>query len=143
MKTEQKQWTAASGWLPAGSPTLGDSAQVVLVFGAPSILKNTALMTSVQAWYKNAQMLACSTAGEIQGAKVSDDSLAVTAVCLEHTQIKGVSVNLSSNGNSFEAGEHLARALPQSMPGAASGEVQELAHVLVLSDGLRVNGSDL
>ena len=143
MKTEQKQWTAASGWSPAGGNSLGDSAQLVLVFGAPSALKNTTLMAAVQSGYKNARMLGCSTAGEILGTKVSDDSLAITAVRFEHTQIQGVSVELSCTENSFTAGEHLARSLPRSVPGAAADEIQELAHVLVLSDGLKVNGSNL
>jgi hypothetical protein len=64
---------------------------------------------------------------------VFDDSLVVTAVHLEHTQLKTAVSGTGPRSDSFQAGERLAVALNGPM----------LRHVLVISDGLAVNGSDL
>jgi len=64
---------------------------------------------------------------------VRDDSLVVTAVRFEHTALKLVHAVIGESGDSREVGKLLAKALPP----------QQLAHVLVLSDGLKVNGSEL
>jgi hypothetical protein len=133
MKTEQRSWTRTSGWTPAFCGPVAQSAQLVLVFGATTVLQDAQLMESIRTFYPVAHILGCSTAGEICGAEVSDDSLVATAIHFEHTQVRTAQVSLAANSDSREAGEFLAQALPH----------EELAHVLVLSDGLSVNGSDL
>ena len=62
-----------------------------------------------------------------------DDSLVVTAVRFEHTKLNLVREVVDEGVSSLAAGERLAQALPK----------QQLVHVLVLSDGLMVNGSEL
>jgi hypothetical protein len=74
---------------------------------------------------------------------VSDDSLVVTAIYFEHTQLRTAQVSLGANPNSQQAGESLAQALPHSVGAEEGASEDKLAHVLVLSDGLSVNGSDL
>jgi hypothetical protein len=100
-------------------------------------------MEPLRKLYPAAQLLGCSTAGEICGTRVLDDSLVATAVQFEHTQLRGARVSLSETANSFQAGERLAQALPPSVTAVESGQTEKLTHVLVLSDGLKVNGSDL
>ncbi len=129
--------------MPEPRAGVGDSAQLVLVFGAPHVLTEERLLQKVKESYPLAQILGCSTAGEICGTTVSDDSLVATAVRFEHTQLRGARVHLGQLGDSFRAGEGLAEALPPSVPAAGADEADELKHVLVLSDGLCVNGSDL
>jgi hypothetical protein len=133
MKIEQNKWTEAKGWAAGSLGVLGDSAQLVLVFGARPILKERSLVAQIKTAYPNAHILGCSTAGEICGVRVSDNSLVTTAVSFEHTWLKGAQVELQLAENSFQAGECLARSL----------DLDRLVHVLVLSDGLAVNGSDL
>ena len=133
MRIEQKKWTAAKGWAAENPDTLADSAQLVLVFGARAILKEQALITHIKTAYPNAHILGCSTAGEIYGDQVSDHSLVLTAVSFEHTRLKGAQVEIHRTEDSFQAGEYLAQSL----------DPEGLIHVLVLSDGLIVNGSDL
>ena len=143
MKTEQRTWTQARGWVPDSSGPLAQSAQLVLVFGATAVLRDPKLVDPIRKYYPAAHILGCSTAGEICGTQVSDDSLVVTAVHFEHTQVRTAEVSLGANPDSQKAGEFLARALPHSV-GAGDGEPEDkLAHVMVLSDGLSVNGSDL
>lgn len=142
MKIEQRKWTAAGGWTqaPGGGPLHG--AQLVLVFGATSVLRQPHVAASLRRDYPTAHLFGCSTAGEICGTHVSDDSLVVTAVQFEHTQLRRAQVSLGRTPDSFQAGEWLSQHLPHSVRNEASGTQDPLVHVLVLSDGLKVNGTD-
>lgn len=133
MKIEQKRWTEARGWEPELPGELGESAQLVLLFGSTLILKEQKCFREIKDAYPKAHLFGCSTAGEICGTHVTDDSLIATAINFEFTQLKGSQIKLNEVENSFQAGDHLARSLDK----------EGLVHVLVLSDGLKVNGSDL
>jgi hypothetical protein len=133
MKIEQKRWTEAKGWEPESPSRLGESAQLVLLFGNTSILKQQRYFDEIKKAYPKAHLFGCSTAGEIYGAQVSDDSLVITAVSFEHTQLRGAKTKITDIEKSFQAGEELAQSLDR----------EGLTHVLVLSDGLKINGSDL
>lgn len=133
MKIEQARWTKANGWEPGLPGRLSDSAQLVLLFGSTSILKDQNCLDEIKKTYSKAHLLGCSTAGEIYGTQVSDDSLTATVVHFEQTDIKSVHIKISETKKSFQAGERLAQSL----------EKQGLVHALVLSDGLQINGSDL
>jgi len=133
MKTEQTRWTAGKGWEPAFPGTLGTGAHLVLLFGSTSVLKAQNRLEEVKQAYPNAHFLSCSTAGEIYDTSVLDDSLVVTAIHFEGSYVKGARLTLGERTSSFEAGERLARQL----------DPEGLVHVFILSDGLRVNGSEL
>lgn len=133
MKLEQSIWTSDNGWEPKNPKQLCESAQLVFLFGSTNILENSIMITDVNNLYKNAHIFGCSTSGEIYGTQVLDDSLVLTAVEFEHTKIETASANILQSKDSFSAGESLAEAIPK----------ENLIHVLVLSDGLYVNGSDL
>jgi hypothetical protein len=133
MKLEQKKWTASAGWEPASPVKSGSSAQLVLLFGSTEILREKKCLNEIKEAYPNAHLLGCSTAGEIYGTQVFDDSLVLTAVSFDHTLLKGAKVKIDDLENSFHVGQQLARSL----------EGEGLVHVFVLSDGLKINGSDL
>jgi hypothetical protein len=133
MKVEQTQWVTKKGWMPAPPLQLGTAATVVFLFGAGGALSQGDLFAQTRAAYPNAQLFGCSTAGEILGASVFDDSLVVTAIALDNTRVQGASCKISSTADSRVAGQRLAQTLAQ----------EGLTHVLVLSDGLAVNGSEL
>ncbi len=133
MKTEQAVFRATDTASVYGSDKLGESANLVLAFGATSSMRDPALYEGMRASYPNAHILGCSTAGEIFGTTVCDNSLVVTAVAFESTQIQGASINISDSGDSFKAGADLAQVLDK----------KDLVHVIVISDGLLVNGSEL
>ena len=109
-------------------------ASLVLVFGSPVALAADGLLAGIQTAHPTAFVTGCSTAGEICGEGVLDDSVVVTAIELEHTQVVGASVNLGEFASSIEAGAALAARLPRH---------ESLRHVLVFSEGKQVNGSDL
>jgi hypothetical protein len=134
MEIEQNIWTQADGW-GVGSPgKLGEAAQLVLIFGSRSILRERhALLDTIKQAYPKANHLGCSTSGEICGTQVSDDSLVVTAIRFDHTKTVGTKIKITQSSDSLQAGAQLARSLPKD----------DLRHVFVISDGLHVNASDL
>lgn len=133
MRIEQCRWTAARGWEPRAPGGLGSPVHLALVFGGTGALKARGLLQEIAAAYPGAHLFGCSTAGDIYGTEVSDDSVVVTALGFERTRIAGACTRTAGPQDSFAAGERLARSL------AGDG----LVHVFVLSDGLHVNGSEL
>jgi hypothetical protein len=133
MKTEQNRWTEDRGWEPEPPGKMGGSAQLVFLFGGRDVLKSGVHTDLVRKAFPQAHLLGCSTAGEIYGTQVSDDSLVTTAVQFDHTQVRGARIRIGEVKDSYQAGERLAQAL----------EKKGLVHVFVLSDGLKINGSDL
>ncbi|SRR5260221_253368 len=133
MQIEQTRWSQSMGWIPASPGRLGAKAQLVLLFGSPACLKQTEWQVDIQRAYPNAHRLGCSTAGEICGTEVTDETLVATAIAFEHTHLCGVSLKIGDVNDSFQAGERLANSLPR----------ESLVHVLVISDGQNVNGSEL
>lgn len=132
MKIEQTQWSESSGW-SSGEPGGLKDARLVLIFGGAEILRGRAPLGAVHAAYPRALISGCSTAGEIQGTQVRDDTLVVTAVEFDRTRVSGQCAPLPALEQSFGVGQQLARSLDPS----------GLTHVLVLSEGVHVNGSDL
>jgi hypothetical protein len=133
MRIEQCQWTTAQGWAATSVGHVEPGKETLaLVFGSKAALGDQALIDDVRRRYPGARMLGCSTAGEICGDRVTDDSLVVTAVQLDHTSFRGACTRLIS-GDGFDSGKRLAAQL--------SGD--GLAHVFVLSEGHRINGTAL
>ncbi len=132
MKIEQRYWTEHEGWRHEGEGRVGQAAHWVLVFGAPDCLARKPVLDAIRADFPGALITGCSTAGEICGTRVRDDSLTLAAVQFEDTRLE-LAVTELTGGNSYDAGKMLAATL------CTSG----LRHVLVLSDGLLVNGSEL
>src|SRR5262245_47593850 len=133
MKVEQQLWTKNGKWHAEGTTNLNGSAQLVLVFGATAALKDAEHFQAIRQAYPKAHVCGCSTAGEIHGTRVLDDSLVVTAAHFERTQLQTAKIKLDQAADSFDAGRRLAQALPHD----------GLVHVFVISDGLKVNGSEL
>ncbi|MGA3172054.1 MAG: FIST N-terminal domain-containing protein [Chthoniobacteraceae bacterium] len=137
MKISQSKWEAATGWRVVTGVPLPDP-QLVLVFGATALLKRPDLLAEIQARNPGASMFGCSTAGEISGVQVTDDTLVATSIHFDRTKIHLARVDLAQVDGSAAAGQRLAMALPASLPGG-----EKLNHVIVLSDGLKTNGSQL
>jgi hypothetical protein len=134
MQIEQSRWTDASGWAVTRSPSEAmPPPQLVLFFGARQALKGPACLAALRSAYPGAQLMGCSTAGEICEATVSDDSIVATAIHFDSTHIRASCHVLHDAGDSRAVGERLASDL------AADG----LVHVFVLAEGLKVNGSEL
>lgn len=133
MKIEQKTWSSGCGWTLPTKGSLEHLAQLVLVFGSSDIIKQPDIFDEIREFYPHAYIFGCSTAGDICGIRVYDEHLTATAVYFEHTQVMGAQVKAGGMRSSFEAGQRIGLSIP--------GE--GLTHVLLLSDGLTVNGSEV
>lgn len=134
MKIQQKKYSIPGGWETLHTyPFDPGLCNLVLAFGSTSLLENPVLYEQIRDNYPTADIVLNSTAGEIYDVHVNDDTISLTAVCFEKTEIKTAAVQVSDFKNSREAGKHLAVAL----------EIEGLKNVLVISDGQKVNGSEL
>ena len=129
MRIEQLHKPADRAWPPAADPGRAD---LILVFGAPARL-DAACIGALKTRYPGAILFGCSTAGEILGAHVHDDSVTATAIAFDETTLKLAYQAVGEDNDSLAVGAALAAQLP----------TDGLRHVLVLSDGLHVNGTDL
>jgi hypothetical protein len=118
------------------SDLLNDSkVQLVLGFGSKQLLASDNMHRQLSQQYPFAEIVLCSTSGEIFEDKVSDNSVSVTAIEFKKTVVKTASVNISDfNDDSFAAGAWLVRQLQTT---------NQLCYIMILSDGGRVNGSEL
>lgn len=130
LKTQQQVFHA--GEYPDVESSLS-VAQLVLVFGATALLDAECLFPALRAAYPEALIVGCSGAGEIHHSSVNDGTLVVTALQFEHTAVRLASIGIDEMHESFAAGQFLADTLNDD----------GLKHVLVFSDGLSVNGSEL
>jgi hypothetical protein len=87
----------------------------------------------LNAAYPGAAIAGCSTAGEISGTRVRDDSLSVAVVEFASTRLLTAVASCGPGDDSRRAGAALGDQLDRP----------DLAGVLILSDGLHVNGSEL
>jgi len=134
MILEQLSWTPSHKWQTKLSQTTDNfNPQLVFVFGSRKVLSDIELIKELQARYPHSQLIGCSTSGEIVGTEVNDDSLAVTAVFFEKTMLQFSFLELGDSIDSFKIASQLVSPLISN----------SLRHLLVLSDGLNVNGSEL
>jgi hypothetical protein len=94
MQIEQTRWNQDKGWIPAPPGKLRANAKLVLLFGSPACLKQTTWQDDIESAYPNAHRIGCSTAGEIYGTEVTDETLVATAIAFEHTRLHGVSLTV-------------------------------------------------
>jgi hypothetical protein len=133
MNVETFQWQPASGW-SADALEAGDSPQtLVLVFGDTAVADDPRPLAELAAAFPQSKILGCSTSGQILDAAISDGGLAVAVVRFDHGRLLSASAPLADAAGSFAAGRSLAEELADP----------ELRSILVLSDGLGVNGSEL
>lgn len=131
MRIETHRWTCSGGW--NSRPGELRAAQLVLAFGSTQVCQDSALFDDLIRDYPDAEIIGCSTAGEIFGTQVTDDSLVMAAIEFSGTTVRTARVAIDRPADSFAAGATLATSLPH----------EGLLHVVVFSEGLKVNGSDL
>lgn len=133
MELETFQYINGKGWSVNDFPDLDSEQTLVLVFAAPQFLTNPQPIKQLAKIYKKAKMIGCSSAGEIFGPHIFDNSLSVVVAKFAYTTIKIVKAGVNQMSDSFTAGELISKQLPH----------KDLRSIFVLSDGLGVNGSEL
>ena len=130
MKIEQSIYVPGAGW-ESRVGALGDAQpQLVLVFGERDLLEQNLGFAELRHSYPTAHIVSASTSAAIAGCEIIEGAIAATAVAFEKTR---VACAVAPSADSRAAGKALAEQL----------RGPELVHVFVVSDGLRVNGTDL
>ena len=132
MIVETIQYKKGMGWSMPTLPDLDSENTLVLVFSSPELFADDAPIQTLLAQYSKSKIMGCSTAGEIFGATVYDDTLSVAVIQFKQTRLKLASVTIHNSHTPFDAGKSLVSAL----------DAEDLAGIFVLSDGL-INGSEL
>ena len=123
-----------SAWSVPAFPDVDSPRTLVLAFGAPAILAQPDCFAQLAKAYPRSVVVGCSSAGEIHGTTIRDQSLSVSVTKFDRTELTLASLEVDGPADSFTAGQALAKKLS-----ATAG----LRGVLVLSEGLNVNGSEL
>lgn len=110
-----------------------EAKALILAFGDKQVLTSENIYDVLKAVYFNADIVICSTAGEIYDDTVLDETISVVIIAFEQTEVKTLSINIANQPNSFDAGKFLFNSLNSD----------KLSYVLVISDGGMVNGSEL
>ena len=127
------RWTVNNGWTGFDDDYQDSDATLVFVFGASRLIREQAPFALLKDRFANSHLIGCSTAGEILNGSVDDDTLVAAAITFEHTALISARTDVTGKAGSYYAGLQLADALASD----------DLRAVFVLSDGQRVNGSEL
>ena len=132
MIVQQLIWENSSAWRNYGVGEV-KSPQLVLFFGSSKLLSSEDRFLELRSRFPTAHIVGSTTAGEIIGEEVIDNSIVATAIEFEKTQISIASCLIQEMESSFQAGEYLASQLA----------LDDLKNILIISDGQLVNGSEL
>ena len=132
MQTTICQWNKNTGW--AFPPAAPKAPQLVLYFAARTTLsEDPAALQELLARFPQAAVCGCSSSGEILGNHVQDDSIVAALVEFKTTKVRAVAEHAAAAADSEALGRRAAARL----------NAPDLRHVLLLSDGLHINGTAL
>lgn len=132
MQLSTLSYSTSAGW-SEDLPDIDSAQTLVVAFGAPEFGADTRPFDDLRRAFPTSRIVGCSTAGEIIGTDLRDGSVVVAAARFDTSTLRAASASVGSAEGSFAAGEDIARQLADPA----------LRGVLVLSDGLTVNGSEL
>lgn len=127
------QYTQATGWDKPLDAAMDSDTTWLILFGASDTTSLGAGFADLRATFVRAVWIGCSSAGEIHGHSLEDDSLVVAVMQFADTRLRLATSAVQASDTSFATGAALGRELA----------APDLKGVFVVSDGLAVNGSDL
>jgi hypothetical protein len=131
MRFYQSRFDRETGWDREPDRALDGAHTLLLAFADAREPAVAQALDELAERFPHSVLLGCSSAGEIHGREVTDGSLSLAVLCFEQTRLRAVSVPMQSREESLFVGRDLATRL----------YAPDLSGVLVLSDGLNVNGS--
>jgi hypothetical protein len=110
-----------------------ESADIVFVFGDTDVIKETSTYKKIKEKFPDSHIVGSSSAGNVLGSEISTYSLVATAVKFESSRVEVQSVDYTGEVELEQISTDLVAKLSKD----------GLKHVFILSDGLKVNGSEL
>jgi hypothetical protein len=127
------QYNLGKKWSVSTLPDLDSTNTLVLIFAAPEFYTHPQPFAELAKAYPLATLIGCSSAGEIAGVYVRDQSISVAVIRFKETRVKATFTDINQNKDAFLAGKQIANTLSAA----------DLRSIFVLSDGLNVNGTEL
>jgi len=120
-------------WQHETNPTIRTEANIIFLFGDREAIKKEGVYLELKELYPNAEIVGCSSSGNILGNSISDASIIATAVSFEKGEVKVSVEDFTADDNQFLVSKKLINGLKK----------ENLKHIFILSDGLNINGSAL
>lgn len=133
MKVETFSFDLHKKWSVSQFPNLDSDQTLILAFASPGFGNQSEPILELSKHYPKAKMIGCSTAGEIENMRVSDDSIVFAVIQFEKTCIQTNIQRLEEGQDSFLTGKTIVDQLYR----------EDLKGIFILSEGLAVNGSEL
>ncbi len=110
-----------------------NKADLILVFGQRTLLEKVKPYTNLKLSFPNAQIVICSSSGQISNQCVIEKEIVATAIDFEKTTIRTCEFDIVGNNDINDLGEMINTKLGSP----------ELKSILVLSEGTHINGTEL
>lgn len=108
-------------------------ASLVLAFGQRTLLEEVRPYNELKSAYPNAQIVICSSSGQISNHCIIEKDIVATAIEFDKTKIQSCEIDFISSTNIEELGRKIKDELASD----------DLKSILILSEGSFVNGTEL
>ena len=132
MQVQGLRWASSGDLVPSPGQDAIDPA-LVLYFGSRDGIASGGIFAQLKSRFPDAQIIGCSTGGQIHDDDNLDDEIAAVAITFESTQVRVASRSVETVDETRAS----ARAIAEEL------NAPDLAGIFILSDGLNVNGSEL
>ncbi|MFZ6692827.1 FIST signal transduction protein [Undibacterium sp. SXout20W] len=133
MKISQAVIDDLSGAVEILYPLGQISPQLVFVFGCVDHFSNPSFFTTLKTAFPQAELVGCTTAGEISSVAVTNKTSIVTAVHFESAGFKVATAELQDMETSYQSGHDVATQL----------QSPDLRALMLFGQGVNINGSAL
>jgi hypothetical protein len=131
MRSAVLSWNGTGEW--TGAQDFGAPIELVIAFGARCEFEQPDWLAPLRRLAPQALILGCSTGGQIAAADVLDKGVRALALRFDRTPLRMARAIISDQNGSHAAGADIGAQLAGA----------DLSAIFILSDGLRVNGTDL
>lgn len=109
------------------------NAVLVLAFAQRTLLEKVLPYETLKSIYPNAQIVLCSSSGQLSNNCAIEREIVVTAIEFDKTNIKATEIDILSNNSIDDLGEKIKKELLS----------EDLNSILILSEGSFINGTEL
>ena len=127
LEYKNKQWIIDENILDK------NNTDILFLFGDRDSIKKGTVFRELREIYPNADIVGCSSSGNILGESISESSIVATAVSFDKGSVHISIEDFSDDDNQYLISKKLIDNLPK----------ENLKHIFILSDGLKMNGSAL
>lgn len=110
-----------------------EKAALILAFGQRTLLEKVKPYAALRSLFPEADIVICSSSGQISNRCLIENDIVVTAIQLEKTAIKSTVIDIVQNANLTDLGDQIKTKL----------WTDDLTAMMILSEGSFVNGTEL